>query len=402
MKKTGGLNSVPSSGPRNRVHAVSIGTFTLLTGILPGYQQTTANPIDMNLLPLDSLEIRNFRCFRHLVIQRLGQVNLVVGKNNVGKTALLEALRLYASRSFTMLEDILSERTERAFEEYRQRQPQDQAKWPPSLSHLFFGRPRPKSTPPLERKSDLASFSIGALQASRLEVRFGWVAPGTDLGAHPTTPSQVYQINQCDGEDEEVMRLPAHQDMVVHRFIRASGLPPQEVNTLWDEVALTAKEDVVMSFMRLLVPDIERMTLVGKVNHYERIPIVKRAASMDPEPLGSLGEGLNRMWGLAVATVKAQDGLLLIDEVESGLHYSAQPAMWRLVFEMAARLNVQVFATTHSLDCIRAFQQAASAHQAEGLLISLRRKRDAPEEVVAVLADEEDLAYVVQSGVEVR
>ena len=48
---------------------------------------------------LSSLEIKNFRTFSHLVIQRLGRVNLIVGKNNVGKTTLLEALRIYGSAS---------------------------------------------------------------------------------------------------------------------------------------------------------------------------------------------------------------------------------------------------------------------------------------------------------------
>jgi AAA15 family ATPase/GTPase len=50
----------------------------------------------MGNLILDSLETRGFRCFRHLQIERLGRVNLIVGKNNVGKTAFLEALQLYA------------------------------------------------------------------------------------------------------------------------------------------------------------------------------------------------------------------------------------------------------------------------------------------------------------------
>ena len=52
----------------------------------------------MGTLILDSLEIRSFRGFHHLQIERLGRVNLVVGKNNVGKSSLLEALRLYACR----------------------------------------------------------------------------------------------------------------------------------------------------------------------------------------------------------------------------------------------------------------------------------------------------------------
>ncbi len=55
----------------------------------------------MSTLILNSLEIRNFRAFRDLKIERLDRVNLIVGKNNVGKTSLLEAVQLYASRAST-------------------------------------------------------------------------------------------------------------------------------------------------------------------------------------------------------------------------------------------------------------------------------------------------------------
>ena len=54
-------------------------------------------------LILDSLEIRRFRCFQELRIGRLGPVNLIVGKNNVGKSTLLEALRLYAPPLFLLI-----------------------------------------------------------------------------------------------------------------------------------------------------------------------------------------------------------------------------------------------------------------------------------------------------------
>ncbi len=112
---------------------------------------------------------------------------------------------------------------------------------------------------------------------------------------------------------------------------------------------------------------------------------------------------MNRLLGLALALVNAKDGILLIDEIESGLHYSVQPDMWRLIFETAAKLNVQVFATTHSLDCIRAFESAAKERgEEESLLISLRRHRQEPEKIVAVLAGKEDLEIIIHSHIEAR
>jgi recombinational DNA repair ATPase RecF len=58
-------------------------------------------PMHMGNLVLNSLELRKFRRFQHLQIERLGRVNLIVGKNNVGKSNLLEALQMYAQRAST-------------------------------------------------------------------------------------------------------------------------------------------------------------------------------------------------------------------------------------------------------------------------------------------------------------
>ena len=60
------------------------------------------------------------------------------------------------------------------------------------------------------------------------------------------------------------------------------------------------------------------------------------------------------MLTLALSLASAKGGFLLIDEIETGLHYSVHRNMWRLVIETAKRLDVQVFATTHSKDCLEA------------------------------------------------
>ena len=104
-------------------------------------------------------------------------------------------------------------------------------------------------------------------------------------------------------------------------------------------------------------PSVERLSFRLEKNG-RIVPIVKLEAIDGSVPLGSLGEGLRRMLGIALCLVTARDGLLLVDEIDTGLYYSVLPDMWKLVFEVARRLNVQVFATTHSWDCISAFSQA--------------------------------------------
>src|SRR6266700_3252064 len=99
----------------------------------------------MSALILDSLEIRRFRAFQHLRIEQLGRVNLIVGKNNVGKSSLLEALQLYAQRIYpNLLWQILSTHDEgirlrRSGITYRDEEIDYEAALT-SVRYLFYGR----------------------------------------------------------------------------------------------------------------------------------------------------------------------------------------------------------------------------------------------------------------------
>ncbi len=100
-----------------------------------------------------------------------------------------------------------------------------------------------------------------------------------------------------------------------------------------------------------------------------------------------------------MALVNAKDGFL-IDEIENGIHYSVLPDVWRLIFETAERLNVQVFATSHSWDCIEAFQKAAQENtETEGVLVRLDRDG---EWIRAVDLGERELGIAVNGHIEVR
>ena len=94
--------------------------------------------------------------------------------------------------------------------------------------------------------------------------------------------------------------------------------------------------------------------------------------------------------------------VFLIDEIENGIHYTLHAKLWKLIFELAERYNFQVFATSHSWDCIEGFQKAlADDKDANGLLIRLERKEEI-DKTRAVIIDEEDLPIVIRESIEVR
>jgi len=117
-------------------------------------------------------------------------------------------------------------------------------------------------------------------------------------------------------------------------------------------------------------------------------------------PIRSFGEGALRILGLGLALTNAQNGMLLVDEIESGLHYTVQVELWQLVFQLAKRLNVQVFATTHSDDCVRAFQYVA--HESMDIEAEFIRLEIWQGLSKAIVFDEDRLTTAIEGQIEIR
>jgi hypothetical protein len=183
-------------------------------------------------------------------------------------------------------------------------------------------------------------------------------------------------------------------------LIQGGGLNRKQIGELWDGIALTTFEQEVLTALQLITPGTERINLVGDPSSARgRIPIVKIRNIDEPLPLHSLGDGMERMFSIALALVNARNGILLIDEIENGIYYSAQPDLWHLIFRIAGQLNVQVFATTHSWDCLKGFQEAAQEDSGEGTLIRLENNKD---KILATLFDERQLGIATREQIEVR
>lgn len=392
-------------------------------------------------LILDSLEISNFRAFKHLQIDRLSRVNLIVGQNNIGKTCLLEALLLYANYGNPrIIEQILRDRGE----EIRYDDDENRPDYDSVIEYLFYGYETAKekisrtitigstNNKLRVRVQDIDRAIIEAVnhfpnekwqenQNTRSEIKkilFSLSENGysPDLGKKILTCyNQVYPYRRkfdyidkscflittintvwiSDTILHEWSRNP-YPDEISHQFMPTSGIEEGDLRELWDNVYLTDLEETVTDALRIIEPNIERIGC-------NRYPMAKLPQSKTPIMLSSLGEGMNRIFELALILVNLENGILLIDEIENGLYYGIQPKVWSFIFKMAERLNVQVFATTHSWDMIRAFQKALHERDKDdGLLISLRPKVNKPGEVVGFISNEEELDIAVEAAIEVR
>lgn len=360
-------------------------------------------------LLLPNLEISGFRAFDRLSLPKLGRVNLIVGPNSAGKSSLLEAVRLYASGGapsmlleLLIARDELSRRTVALGDE-------DVELLNPALLQIFHGG-----------EEGAQNIRIGSADGklSTISIERGWTV------RYPEDEKQrfVPRLKNDDfiggprralrvrvGEEARTVPLPRLSTFLQEvpwepvapcTNVGAHGLSAVEVAELWDRVALTEHEETVLEFLRIIAP-VERLSLIGDYDGKgDRKPYVKVPGSRRPVPLGSLGDGLNRLLGIALALVNAPNGFVAVDEAENGLHHGVQWGVWEAVFALAERMNVQVFASTHSWDTVAAFQYAANRSSAEGMLYRLDRRPGQP--IFPVAYSERDAAIAADQQVEVR
>ncbi|HNI45820.1 MAG TPA: AAA family ATPase, partial [Chitinophagales bacterium] len=305
---------------------------------------------------LNSLYIANYRNLKSLQIPALNQLNLIVGKNNTGKSSLLEAVSIYVTKAdVTHLFDLLTDRDENfavaiANIEANMR----------SLSALFSDR---KMVFELDEAIQIGE-SKESPNANLLSLRFVRYRQEEGSDKFGNYVRNILIDDNQQFPDEKIGLEITYKDSHVIRNldtkIRNSGiqltskLPNlQYIKTnylhninanLWDNIALTDKEQDVINALRIIEPQVERLAFIGE---RERVAYIKLTHQHAPIPLKSMGDGLNRVLTIILALVNADNGYLLIDEFENGLHYSVQETLWKMIFMVANKLNVQVFATTH-------------------------------------------------------
>lgn len=363
----------------------------------------------MSKLILDSLEIRNFRGLKEMKIEKLGRVNLIVGKNNVGKTSVLEALRVYSKpASPKLLLEIFSRR-----DEFDKNSPTAGVRSPATLSDILRQKPLPvqylfTGRHPNEGECSEDVISIGTSGVSEKTLYISRSNFFTDDKNNRERHALWFKLgSKIDSIDlagisnyfnESIIFLDHHRIPCI--FSGAGGLDPHDVEYYWDKIALTHFEEYVSDAVRLVAPEIVKVGLKGiDENSMLRVPFASIQDTDFPVPLKSLGDGLNRLFSISLGLVNAREGLFLIDEVENGIHHSVMPDTWKLIFTLASKLNVQVFATTHSYECIAAFQEAAKESEEEGILIGLARKKG---RLFVGEYSETELGIAVEGNIEVR
>ena len=294
---------------------------------------------------LESLSISGFRGIDHLTIPRLGRVALIAGRNSVGKTTVLDGVQLYAAHGrFDAVRDLLVRREElTAYAD----EGGDLAHVP-AFDRLFHRNGEDRGTIAIGPLGDGPMLQID----EKVDADEKALSVAFDGRETTYTQRQQLQLSLFGDEDGPVARC----ELLGPGLLRNTDLA-----RLWDKVALTDHEALALDALRLIFGNrVHRAAVIGEARGVGRRVVVRLSDHPSPLPLKSLGDGATRMFGVALALANCREGILLIDEVENGIHYSLQSKFWSLILRAAAMHNVQILATTHSKDCINGFADAAS------------------------------------------
>lgn len=315
---------------------------------------------------LKKIVINNFRCFKKFQLGSLKQLNIIVGDNNSGKTAFLEAVSIVCKPQLKHLFWLVKQRIEN---------PDSIASIQEELDFLFNN-----ADEEIKINIDLDDnvtydFRIGNnLQPDKKHYGrtfFTIYANSSNKGVITQFINKDYLLSKyfsnLNSEIKSVASLPKKPDNFItfthddsykakqeHVFINTTcqfqDIFLTQLETLKFEDRETWKNDV-LPFLQKIYPD-----LIGvEFGRNSRIIIETATGAL---PLSYMGDGFKKAFYLFLAVYCCKDGVLVIDELETGIHYENQLAVWQILLSASKKFNTQLFISTHSYEMLEYLQKA--------------------------------------------
>lgn len=310
------------------------------------------------------IDICNFRGVESLNINNIKQVNLITGKNNCGKTSVLEAIFLLTGMSNPQLAVNIH-----AFRDLLLTDDGD-------FSYLFKNfdfLKYPFITGQLD--SQKRSLEIKAIYPTFTEIS-KQISEKRELSkeefmsnASTTTEDSIeglsitFNINKKKNFQTEI-KLKQGEIKLSRDYkekLSASFINPRtimnDIDRRLDAILVRKDLGTVVNALKEIEPNLIDIRMGARGMVYADIGIDKLV------PINIMGDGIRRILAILAAISERKNGILLIDEIENGLHYSTLSILWKAILKTAFDNNVQLFITTHSYECIEAMTKVYQDHQ---------------------------------------
>ena len=361
---------------------------------------------------LKSVKIENFRGFKSFELQQLGRINLLVGENNSGKTSILEAIQLFCSQcNLEILRETMNNRSEYLYDDELRREGQIGRDGEIDIRHLFYGHEiEPGSQLSImDNNQNKLSLSIELPpsdekipdELQELQFKVSWTPKLEDetlilpLSSNGGLPVSYIRRSRTNAKNPRPKTL----------FVTSSSLKTDQMIEIFNQVVLTPDEKIIEQALNKIDSKIQRIAAVNpqrlRYSSYSRSGfVILLGDSNQRVPIGSMGDGIWRILGLALAIVYAKDGYLFVDEIDTGLHFTAMSDMWKMIWDTAKKLNVQVFATTHNSDCWKSLAEIAQQENVTADGIRIHRIEKGKEK--SIVFNEAQIVIAAERELEVR
>ena len=354
---------------------------------------------------LSNLHIGNFRAFKPLKIDKLGKINIVSGESNSGKTSLLEAIFLLSGAANPSL--LLNANVIRGVTVISGlKQVVQSALWKPIFHdldmseaievtghHFSCGEVAVRLT--LERPNlfelplDNGKVTVGDKPQNKEAFILSYLLNGQlKANFNVTLTGNAMQV-QADQTD---VQIPFPATILSSR----NGNSEEDAQRL-GHLRQQEKGDLIIEALRVIEPRLQSL----EVNTATGNPMICGDVGLSElVPLPVIGDGMTQLARIVLAISSAPDGIVLIDEIENGLHHSVLSKVWQVIEKAGNQFNTQIIATTHSYECIAAAEQVFKSSNEDFFL--LHRIERLKTGVRCVTYDKETMGAAMQHNMEVR
>ena len=358
-------------------------------------------------MKLNKILVKNFRIFKELEIDDFKNINLIVGNNNSGKTSLLEAIFLsigISNPNLTLSIDRFRGLIHDESEDFR----------------FIFHNLRYKDiisielefTNPIQIRELLIKPTYDNVTIINNLSNTNELISSTSKPENRNSDGIEYKFsisnNKSNKKEWKTSSIRYKEDGLIVKQPKSYkeglfGIFVRPISTLGDvyerldKIIIEKKHMELIEALKNIDDNIIDITLGAKNMIYFDVGIERRI------PVQIMGDGIIRLLSILTAIERAKDGFVIIDEIENGFHYSVLPKLWKIVYNTAQQYNVQIFASTHSIECITAFRDFYSENlslEDNFRLYRLNRLRNGVVKVVKY--DYEVLDSSLESNWEIR
>jgi hypothetical protein len=349
---------------------------------------------------ITGITIKNFRGFREAELDGLARVNIVVGDNGSGKTALLEAIFLATT---SRLESAMDVRRFRSLPIPRRPNSAELASGqlfsdlPGFAEHEASVHLRGEAGGPLRRLRIFRDPMLPSPAPARNDAPIDTALPPAPL-VFEWSDAQGHAARARIVETETGPTLrPAAIPPLVVRWFSTAPIPWSDATPTFSELEKAGEVEPFLAAMREQFPGLTGWSV--QIEAGEPMLHARFEGEVRLRPISLLSAGLTRIASLLLAISRRDYAAVLIDEIENGLHHARFSVFWKQVRDFAIRYDTQVFATTHSLECLDAAADEMSEHPDDFAFIRATRSEGTC--LLGMLPGVE-AGHLLRSGLEVR